>query len=405
MAISFINDIKKVWARQNHNWRTIVKRQIFNRFFNELSLQYANIYITILGATPVQLGMVNSTIGVAQSMISIPLGVIRDRFNLRKIYLLGLAMTVFVPLIYAIAHSWQLIIVAVLISGLGSLIGSCVVICDLSLPPSDRATGKALCEGVGALPSILAPTSAAALLTMFGGISVQSISKIYWIQFFALILMFLYVFRNLRDVERPSINQVKLDIVRDFLEIFKKGTAIKRWLLFQSARMFAWTMMLTFQYPYIYEVKGASQFVIGGTATAMLITEVLFSTVAGRFADSVGRKNAFYLLIPFYTLANILLVFAPGHQWIMFAGFLLGFRTISSVIYGSMTPELVSPDYIGRWRGLIGFFTGLANIPAPIVGGFIWERFGPEWVILSVIAIELFVQTPLLYSVPETLRK
>jgi DHA1 family multidrug resistance protein-like MFS transporter len=405
MAVAFIKEIREVWARQNRNWRTIVTRQIFNRFFNELSLQYANIYITILGATPVQLGIVNSTIGVAQSIISIPLGIIRDRFNLRKIYLLGVAMMVFVPLLYVLAHNWQIIILAVLISGLGSIIGSCVVICDLSLPPRDRATGKALCEGVGALPSILAPTIGAAFITLFGGISAQSIRRIYLIQFSALFIMFLYVFRNLRDIERSKITPVKLDFVNEFLEIFQKGTAVKRWLLFQSARMFSWTMMLTFQYPYIYEVKGATQFIIGGTATAMLITEVLFSTVAGRFADRVGRKKAFYLLIPFYTSANILLVFAPSHQWIIVSGFLLGFRTISSVIYGSMTPELVPSEYIGRWRGLIGFFTGLANIPAPIIGGFIWERLGPEWVILSVIVIELFVQTPLLYTIPETLRK
>jgi MFS family permease len=403
MAAAFIKELGVVWARQKRNWRTIVTRQIFNRFFNELTLQYANIYITLLGASPVQLGIVNSTLGVAQSLISIPLGLIRDRFNLRKIYLFGVAMLIFVPLLYALAPGWQMIAVAVLLSGLGSMIGSCVIICDLSLPPSDRATGKALCEGIGALPTILAPTAAAVLITLFGGISVQNIRSLYWIQFTAMILLFLYVWRNLSDIERPNNILKGLNVLREFGEVFTRGTAVKRWLLFQAVNMFTMTMLSTFRYPYIYEIKGATQYIIGGTATAMLITEVLFSTVIGRIADKVGRKKAFYLLIPLFSAANIALILAPTPQWIILSGFLMGFRMIAAFSYGSMTPELVPSECMGRWRGLIGLFTGLASIPAPIIGGLIWERLGPEWVFISVTAIDLFIRTPLLYTVPETL--
>jgi len=196
-----------------------------------------------------------------------------------------------------------------------------------------------------------------------------------------------------------------LDVLKEFKEVFTRGFAVKRWLLFQTFNMFATTMMLTFQYPYIYEIKRATQYTIGGTATAMLVSEVIFSTVIGRIADKIGRKKAFYLLIPLCSAANLAIILAPYQQWIILSGFLLGFRTISSVIYGSMTPELVPSEYIGRWRGLIGLFTGLASISAPIVGGFVWERLGPEWVLLSVTVIELFIQTPILYTMPETLSR
>ncbi|MBN2335731.1 MFS transporter [Candidatus Bathyarchaeota archaeon] len=403
MAAAFVRELREVWARQKRNWRTVVTRQIFNRFFNELTLQYANIYITLLGASPVQLGIVNSGLGLAQSLISIPLGLIRDRFNLRKIYLTGVVMLIFVPLLYALAPGWQLIAVALLLSGLGTMIGSCVIICDLSLPASDRATGKALCEGTGALPTILAPTVAAVLITLFGGISVHSIRNLYWIQFVVMILLFIYVWRNLSDIERPNNVPKGLDVIGEFREVFTRGTAVKRWLIFQSVNMFTMTMLSTFRYPYIYEVKGASQYIIGGVATAMLITEALFSTVIGRIADKVGRKKAFYILIPLFSAANIALILAPSPPWLIFAGFLMGFRMIAGFSYGSMTPELVPQECLGRWRGLIGFFTGLACIPAPIIGGLIWERFGPEWVFITITVIDLLVRTPLLYSVPETL--
>jgi MFS family permease len=403
MAAAFIRELGQVWRRQRRNWRTVVTRQIFNRFFNELTLQYANIYITLLGASPVQLGAVNSVMGVAQALISIPLGVIRDRFNIRKIYLFGVAMLVFVPLLYAVAPSWQIISLAILLSGLGMMVGSCVLICDLSLPPRDRATGKALCEGTGALPTILAPTAAAVLITLLGGITVHSIRSLYWIQFAARALLFLYVYRNLTDVDRPNSKPKGLDVAAEFGEVFRRGTAVKRWILFQSVNMFTMTMLSTFRYPYIYDVKGASQYIIGGVATATLVTEAIFSTVIGRFADKMGRKKAFYILIPLFSAANIALILAPTAGWLLFAGFLMGFRMIATFSYGSMTPELVPPECLGRWRGLIGLFTGLACIPAPVIGGLIWERLGPEWVFIAITAIDLLVRTPLLYSVPETL--
>ena len=308
MVTAFVRELSDVWSRQKQNWRTVVTRQIFNRFFNELTLQYANIYITLLGASPVQLGAVNSAWGVAQSIISLPLGLIRDRFNIRKIYLFGVGMLILVPLLYAVAPSWQLIAIAILLSGLGMMVGSCVLICDLSLPPEDRATGKALCEGTGALPTIFAPTGAAILITLSGGISLMSIRNLYWLQFIARVLLFVFVYRKLTDIVRPNNVPKKLDIMNEFGEVFRRGTAVKRWLLFQSVNMFTMTMLSTFRYPYVYDVKGASQFIIGGIATTMLITEAIFSTMIGRFADKVGRKKAFYILIPLFSIANLAMI-------------------------------------------------------------------------------------------------
>jgi MFS family permease len=167
--------------------------------------------------------------------------------------------------------------------------------------------------------------------------------------------------------------------------------------------MFTMVMLSTFRYPYVYEVKSASQFTIGGIATAMVVTEVLFSTVIGRFADNIGRKKAFYILIPIFCAANLVFIWAPTQNWLLFSGLLMGFRMIATYSYGSMTPELVPADCMGRWRGLIGLCTGIASIPAPIIGGYIWEQFGPEWVFIFITAIDILIRTPILASVPETL--
>jgi MFS family permease len=261
-----------------------------------------------------------------------------------------------------------------------------------------------LCESIGALPTILAPTAAALILTYLGGITVQGIRGLYWIQFVARIILFIYVYRNLTDIEREPRTTANGNLLADFKEVFQRGTAIKRWLLFMTLNMFTMSMLTTFRYNYAFEVKGATQFILGGFATAMLITETLFSTVIGRIADKIGRKRAFYILIPLFSLANLVLIYAPNPYWLLVAGFLMGFRMIAGFSYGSMTPELVPSDCLGRWRGLVGLMTGLAAIAAPVVGGLIWESLGPEWIFITIILLDVLIRLPLLYSVPETLK-
>lgn len=403
MAVRFIRELEAVWRRQKRNWRTVVIRQVFNRFFNQMTMQYSNIYIRDLGASPIELGIVNSASGLGSTIISLPLGYLQDRYSVRKLYLLGVTLLTFAPLFYAVAYRWEFIGVTILLSGLCMRLGSCVIICDLSLPNEDRATGKALCEGIGALPTLIAPTVAAILVTWFGGLKAEGIRPLYWIQFAARILLLLFVLSRLRELVRPRRKPSKFDPIGDFREVFQRGTATKRWLLFLSLSIFSSGIMNPYRYPYANEIKGANQFIIGGIVTAMILTEAIFSTPLGRMADNIGRKKLFYMLTPIYCLANIVFILAPSPIWLLLGGFLMGFRILTMFAYGSMTPELVPRECIGRWRGLIGLCTGLVSIPAPIIGGFIWECIGPEWVFLLPVFIDIFLRIPILYTLPETL--
>jgi MFS family permease len=403
MPLNFFRELRKVWKRQNISWRTVVIRQVFNRFFSQMTLQYSNIYIRQLGATPMELGAVNSASGLGSTVISLPLGYVRDRYSVRKVYLFGVALLTLSPFFYAIANEWEMVIPAILISGFGMGLGSCVMYCDLCLPNEDRATGKALCEGIGALPTLLAPAVAAFLVTLLGGINVTGIKPLFWLQFIAEIVLFIYVYKKLTEIDRPRQEIVVTNPLRDFTEVFRRGVAPRRWLLFLSLTSFTQMIISTFRYPFAYEVKGADQFIIGGITTTMILTEAVFSTPLGRLTDKIGRKKMFYIITPLFSLANVVLVLASSPEWLLLSGLLMGFRMLGYFAYGSMTPELVPRDCLGRWRGLIGLFTGLASIPAPIIGGYIWEHLGPEWVFIIPTLIDLLILMPILHSVPETL--
>jgi hypothetical protein len=69
----------------------------------------------------------------------------------------------------------------------------------------------------------------------------------------------------------------------------------------------------------------------------------------------------------------------------------------------SMTAEIMPKGQMGRWIGIISLVRGLFAIPAPLMGGLIWEHIGPQYVFFAAIAIDACVRLPLLGSVRETL--
>jgi MFS family permease len=389
------------WKRQKISWRIVVIRAIFTRFLNNLTLDYNNIYIRALGASPIQLGTLTSITHLTNTIVSSPLGWIQDKYSLKKYFIISIGLFTFVPLFYALAQNWILIIPAMFLTVFS---WPCPTICDVSLEKKDRATGKAICEVVGATPSLIAPTIAAFLISFFGGLTVEGIRPIYWIQFVGQVIIFIFVLIKMKEVERPDFHSDST-FLEDFREVFVRGIATKRWILFSTFGMFITSLTSPFRAPFAHEIKGADQFLIGGMATSSLIVQVLFAAPLARLADRIGRKKVFYGLIPLYWASNLLLVYAPSNNFLLVSGFLLGFQNISSIaILASIRAELVPLDCLGRWRGILSLFGGLAAITASLSGGFIWENFGPSYIFLLPIFIDLIIRIPIISSIPETLK-
>jgi len=390
-----------VWRRQSRNWKVISVRSMANRFFERLTMDYNSIYISALGADPLQLGLLNSISNVAGTMISAPFGWIQDRFSLRKIFLMGVGLSLLVTLAFALANNWVMVIPAMVLSSIATTVGSCLTICDVSLRDEDRSACKGICDGAFVAPSLLAPALTALTITYFGGISVEGIRPLYWIRFVAGVILALFLVINLTEVVRPN-SPKSSGFVRDYREVFRRGSALKRWMAFIAVSSFSTGMVGPFMQLFAYEIKGANQFIIGSMTTAGLVIQVLFSASMGGFANGIGRKNIIYLVEPLYCISILMLVSAPSPEYLVISSILGGFRTIADYIATDpLQVELVPIDCRGRWRGIVGLCSGLASIPAPIIGGMIWEIMGPSYLILTPILLGLLVRIPILTTIPE----
>ena len=397
-------DAISIWRRQRRNWKIVSIRSIFHKFLQNLTIGYNNIYISQLGANPVQIGYVNSISHIGGTLISAPLGWLQDRFSLRLIFLLGTSIYLIISFLYAAATSWVSIIPAMVLSTAAMYLGGCFTICDVALRDEDRSTCKGICDGAFQIPSIFAPAIAAILIGIFGGISVEGIRPLYWIQLIGGVILYIIMIFTLTEIERPAIRSG--GIFNDYKAVFNASPFLKRWIIYLLINSFTVQMVLPFTQLYAFEVKGADQVIVGLMTSAAMIVQALASPFFGRAADMFGRKKIVYMVEPFYILSIILLVIAPSPLYLLLSAVLSGFRMVADfVAVGPIQTELVPVQFRGRLNGIVGLLSGLIAIPAPIIGGIIWEKLSPTYLILLPIALDLLLRIPIFSTVPETKRE
>lgn len=393
-------------GRQKHNYRVAVTRSAVNSFLLNLTAQYDSIYTVALGADSVELGTVSSIGGGIGALISIPLGWLVDRHGIKRFYLLGMALLAGAALTYALAPSWQAIIVATILLAISArLTGTgCSVLCADSVHNEDRATAQNICVTFASILSMISPLVAAWLVTASGGLTVEGIRPLYTIRFAGYILIFLFVAAQLKELRATDVAEASANpgFVGDFKRLFEGRGPLRKWLLVASLTWFPMAMTTPFLQLFAHQAKGADQYLLGVMTTATVLTRVLFGIPLGRLADKIGRKKVIYLLTPLWYASYLLLVFSFSPVTLVLAEALQMFYFISSGITGAMTLELVPVKRMGKWSGVIGLFRGLVTVPAPILGGLVWD-LNPIYVFLIPIAADLLFKIPLLANIPETL--
>lgn len=393
------------FTRQERDWKVTVVRTNSTMFLYRLVLPYLSIYTLALGATGTQLGIVNSVGMAVAGIVGLLSGWLIDNTGVKKIYLISIAVLAGAYLIYGLAQSWTIIIVAMVAYWLGSTTSQlgCGVVCANCLKNEERAAGMSVCETFGmGLLGLAAPMVGAWLVTAFGGVNVEGIRPLFFICLAGVIATFFLVLTQLsnRSWRRPG--ETGLSFFRGLSQVFKEGRNLKRWLVFSSLTGLELGVVSPFVQPFAHEFKGADQFVLGAMVTASAIVPLLLGIPIGRLADRIGRKKVIYLTVPLIWVSYLMLIFAPNSAFLIASGAFQGFFMIAMVTTAAMSRELVPPEQMGRWTGIMGLFRMLFGAVLVYLSGIIWDNFGPQYVFVAIMAINL-IRIPLLFGIPETL--
>ncbi|NOH04809.1 MAG: MFS transporter [Chloroflexi bacterium] len=165
---------------------------------------------------------------------------------------------------------------------------------------------------------------------------------------------------------------------------------------------------------YMQEIGGLSYQQIGWVTSMFGIFMMLSTIPGGWLSDKAGERVGIAMGMVFLSGALFLLVNIPSgsnYQWLYYAGW--GMAGLGAGISGPAYQSLISKAVPQKVRGLaFGLFStslGIVSLPAPWIGGQMWERFGPAApftvtaavILLSVIPIWLKFKLPKTEEAPE----
>ena len=403
-----VKSAREFLSRQSHNYRMLLVRASGATFLMNLTNSYQSIYTTALGADPVTLGTLSSVSSIVNMIISLPSGWITDRYDLKKVMGVGMLFQVLMIALYALAQDWKWILVAMMVSPftMALMFRSQNVMFASALRDEERAQGFALRQVISSTIGIFAPILAALLIDYFGGLTVQGIKPMYYIRFIGLVIVYAYVYKNLDNIPpRPRPKGEKVNFLSDIREVFSEGEGLKAWMVVSSIGSLVMGMTMSFTFLYAAEIKGADTLTLGLLSTASTLASIVFAIPMSRLADTRGRKYAFLLTRPARFLFFLILVFAPHPSWLILAWACRGISMAGSS-YQTWMLELVPPEKRGRWLGVTNTINSLVRIPAPIIGGMLYESVNPGLIFLIPVILEAVIRLPIIFfKIPETLKK
>ncbi len=392
--------------RQPRNWKITVTRSSLRTFVYKIIFPYQSIYAMGLGATATQLGIIN-TIGMGIAGLFGPfIGWIIDRIGVKRVYLIGIGLLVVSYLIYGVAQSWIILIAAMIAFWLGDTTSghTCSTVCANSLSSRDRATGMSFCETLAAgLLGIVGPIVGASVVASSGGVNVKGIKPLFFISALITLGTFFLILTQLSNQNWKNSGERKSSFFKDIGQVFKQGKNLKRWIVIASVGMLPMGMVFPFIQVFAHEIKGADQYILGAIVAGSALTPLVLGIPLGRLADKIGRKKVLYLTSPLFWISNLMLIWAPNSGFLIASGILQGFFIVSMTVAGAMTVELVPPEHMGRWIGILRFFRLLLAACVAYLAGVIWDHLGPHYIFLISIGLDAFIRIPLLIGIPETL--
>jgi MFS family permease len=227
--------------RQKHNYRVGAARLSANKFLVGLTSQYSAIYTVGLGADSVQLGSLSSVGGAISALISAPVGWLMDRRGIKRLFLLAIVFTAGGSLLYALAPDWRFLVAAAILSSVATSLSNtgCRVICADSVQNQDRVTAQNVCSTLAALAGLISPLAGAYLVTVFGGMTVEGIRPLYYLQFAGYGLVFLLLAIQLREPQEGQLAGVdRFGFIADFRHLFEGRRDLGKWIVISTLGSF-----------------------------------------------------------------------------------------------------------------------------------------------------------------------
>jgi DHA1 family multidrug resistance protein-like MFS transporter len=361
------------------------------------------IYLTEIGASIQQVGLVFTAVSVVSLLLQIFGGWVSDSIGRLKSIAIGSIGGVIGFLAVALAPTWQWMLVAMAVSMFpGALVGPSfgAFIAENS---SEKNRGKVygFTSTIFQITGVVGPLAGGLLMGRFGFRPMMfAVCGLYGL---AAILRIWMATTMKEDANATRSNDLSMG---SFKSSIKKmwgmmvGGGILTWILLtDGVRDTAFRLSGELQPLYLEQIGKLSVEQIGALgsifAIAMMLTPMLSGKLVDQYEERIPIVIGFLLVFgAFFIFLNTLTFYGFAMAWVVFG---LGVGMLNPA-YQSLISKVVPQNMLGVFQGVFYSSIGLVSLPAPYIGAYLWEHFNPKLPFQITAAVAILSVIPIWFK-------
>ncbi len=339
----------------------------------ELWIRFMPKYLEALGASAVAIGAYGSFKRVVNTLYQYPGGWLADRLGRKRALTLFNITAAFGYLIYLLSSRWEMVILGTLfVMAWGSMSQPAIfALIGDTLGRARRAMGFSVQSLWKRIPIVVAPPLGGYILARLGLVRGMRLG-------FAVALLFalaaIYLQSRFYHENRPSQSAARTPLPQVWQLM---PDALKRLLLADCLIRFGSNLVAVYVILWVMNVQGKSSVEFGMLTSLQMATAIAGYLPAAYLADRWGRQPFILATFTFFALFPLTLILLPP-SWLFLAFVVAGLREIGEPARKARIVDLAEASHRGRIIGLYYLIRGLVTIPAPLIGGWLWQQ-GHSW--------------------------
>jgi MFS family permease len=341
------------------------------------------LYIRELHADYVQLGLVYSVLIGVSALVGLAGGLLADRFDRKRLLILGWTLWIFAPLIYSFAAVWSQLIPGAVCWGASNIAGPAITAYVITSVTDKSRVASVITFVLStfAFSYIFAPAVGGYMATIVGMRHVLLLSTLLIV---GSTCVFFFIDSQHPPAEKtensPSVSTDRKPLLRKLV----------LWSCFFTLSTFFLSLARNFVPVFLSEQAKLSEFQIGLFGSANFAGTTLIGIAMGRLGDRWRKSGAIgvSLFLFIVSLAPMLLI--RDATVLTLLAFVYGGSAVTGSLVSSYVGTIAPEARRGLWISIPQSLSLLASFAAPYLGGFLYT-YSPYYAFVVSICAAPFL--------------
>jgi MFS family permease len=365
------------------------------------------IYLTELGASVVQVGLVFTLTSVVILILQIFGGWISDSIGRLRAIAIGSVGGVIGFTLMLLANSWETMLLAISVSQIPyALVGpSFGAFIAENSTQDNRGRVYGITDTIFQITGVVGAPLGGFIAGTYGFKPMLFVAAIFYTIAAGLRI---WMATTMRSPEEASPGKLTAASFRSSLTLMigmvLSGGVVTWIFITDGVRDIAFRLSNELQPLYLEQIAGIPLVQIGLLGSIFSIAMMVTLILSGRISDKYGERVP--ISLGFLMIFFAYMVFLQVSDFIGFAitwaifGVSVG---LLSPAYQSLVSKVVPQKNLGIFTGMFRSSLGLISLPAPLIGAQLWERFNPKvpFIITAILALISVIPTWFKFKIPD----